>query len=109
IRVSRTSDFAFAAKNRGDSLVPVLIHIKTELAGTTEVESQIGCINFEVVVIIEVPHAGIDRSYRQAKLCDVVLHVEKSETRFRSQTNRRRADLYFSSRIAVDPEIVADG
>ena len=50
-----------------------------------------------------------DDAFAQADLCDVVGQVQKRETGFTSQTNRRRPDVQLGAGTPVCPELIARG
>jgi hypothetical protein len=63
IGVASARNLSVATEHFRDSLVSVFVYIDAILAGLINVESQIGCVHFESIVLIEVPDPEEHRSH----------------------------------------------
>ncbi len=109
VRVPAASGFAATTPNRGIGLASIGIHINPIFAVTLYLKCQIRRVDFEVIFIVEVPHADDNGPLRQLQLGGVVIDIKKCNAGFRIHANRSRTGLQFSPRILVSPQVVAGG
>ncbi len=75
------------------------------MPGLRDRESQIRCIDFIRLIIIQMTHPHQNRAFAQAHLRDVVVQIQKRKTSAMKQPNSRRIQLQFDSAILVRPQL----
>jgi hypothetical protein len=108
-RASASGDFAPAFINGYNRLVAVGTGIKPVFTGSLDGECQIRRINFDRVVVIQMPDAHDNCSLRELELDDIVREFEEPDSRLAAHADDRRANMHLGARALVDPQMVADG
>ncbi len=108
-RLPTAGNFAFAIANDNYRGVAGFIHVDSVNARTQDRESQVGSIDLEIFVTIQMPHADAQRALGDLQLNGVVVEVQKRKTSAGSKTNRRGAEMQLCARIVVSPKLVAGG
>src|SRR5258708_6319404 len=86
-RLPTAGDFAFAIANDDYRCVAGFIHIDSINASTLNRESQVGSIDLEIFVTIQMPHANAQRAFGQLQLNGVVIEIQKRKTSVAAETN----------------------
>ncbi len=77
--------------------------------GTLNGEGQIGSVDLDRVIVVEVADANQEGALREAQLHDAVVEFEEGQAGFTAQANRSRSNVQFGARILIGPKIVAGG
>src|SRR5712692_9657713 len=108
-RLSAAGDFALAVANNDDGRVTRLIHIDSVSAGAGGIESQVRRIDFKNFVTTQTSNTNPQRTFGDLQLSGSIIEVQKRKASAGAESNRRRAEMQFRSRIVVDPQFVTGG
>ena len=96
----------FAAADGDNRRVARFIDLQAIVTGSKKIEGEVWRIHFERLVLIEVAQVNADDAFAETDLCDVIGQVQKGESGFTGQTNRRRPSVQFGSGTPVCPELI---
>ena len=99
--------FALAFSNRDHGVGAVCARLHPITARLVDRERQIRRVDFENIVLVQFPHANVDRARRKLDLNRVIIQIQKREAGIGIQTNHCRPQLQLGARILIRPELVA--
>jgi hypothetical protein len=98
--------FAFAAPNRDDGFVTVIVHVKPIVAGLQRCECLVRCIDFVFFAVFQPAHMKNQRTLMELKLNKVVSYVGDGKTALGTDAHYPGANADFCAGILVCPDVV---
>jgi hypothetical protein len=103
------SRLAIAVAQGDDGVCAVGAGIDAIASGLSDGEGEVGRIDFEIVVGIELAYPNVDCSRRKLDLDGVIIEIEERDTGVLAEAYDGGTELQFGARGHVRPELVAGG
>ena len=101
--------FTFSGAHGNRRRVAVGIDIDAVFAGALQREGQIWRVDFIGVATIEPAHEHVHRALRQLNLHGAIVKIQECNSCLAADANRGAADMQFTPRVSVGPQIVTHG
>ena len=88
---------------------PIGVGVEAILAFAQNRDGGVGSVNFETIVVTQVPHTQKELALGEADLREVVVQAEEAKARLRTHSQDGVIQMQFGASVGIGPQVISGG